>query len=299
MACLLCSVVDATSDDAWEASANEATDGWLDVAIGLDVDGQRIDLLPILCDVGQRSGVLGDLAHLGPDDIYFLSLPDTGSTVAFPAARLQAIHRNARRARRPGRLRAEGTLRLPSSRAAVAARTRYAGIPRVRVPASFHGEPSAYQHDGLDWLQFFATYGLGGILPATWARESVQTLAHLLCEKEAGRHTRPALLVVPTSIVYNWRDEAARFAPSLRLLSLHGPGRAARFDDYDLVITTYALLVHDAVLGEREWHAVILDEAQALKNPLAKAAQVAARLRAIRFNLRRSSPQRQAGSPPR
>jgi len=84
-------LVDVTSDDAWQASADETTDGWFDVAIGLDVDGHRIDLLPILRDVAQRADVFGDLAHLGPDDVYYVSLADTRTTVAFPAARLQTI----------------------------------------------------------------------------------------------------------------------------------------------------------------------------------------------------------------
>ncbi len=127
-------------------------------------------------------------------------------------------------------------------------------------------------------------YGFGGILADDMGLgKSVQTLAHLLCEKEARRLTQPALLVVPTSLVHNWRDEAARFAPSLRVLALHGPERAERFEaipHHDLVITTYALLVRDAILHERSWHAVIFDEAQAIKNPQSKAAQIAMSLHA-------------------
>ena len=113
--------------------------------------------------------------------------------------------------------------------------------------------------------------------------KSVQTLAHLLREKDAGRLTRPALLVVPTSLVYNWRDEAARFTPSLCVLSLHGSSRAQRYGEIanaDVVITTYALLVRDRVLFERTWHTAIFDEAQMLKNPLSKVAKAAREIRA-------------------
>ncbi len=206
----------------------------------------------------------------------------------------------------PDALRDDGTLRLPRTRATVlseleaAAELRwnaperlrelgerlrnFAGIARAPLPKSFRGKLRGYQRDGLDWLQFLAEYGFGGILADDMGLgKSVQTLAHLLCEQEAGRLTQPALLVVPTSLVHNWRDEAARFAPSLRVLSLHGAGRTERFGeiaDHDLVITTYALLVRDVALHDRAWHAVILDEAQAIKNPLAKAAQVAMRLSA-------------------
>ncbi|MBD5654537.1 MAG: helicase SNF2, partial [Candidatus Eremiobacteraeota bacterium] len=106
----------------------------------------------------------------------------------------------------------------------------FAGVERVQVPESFRGKLRPYQRDGLDWLQFLSSFGFGGILADDMGLgKSVQTLAHLLCEKEAGRLTQPVLLVVPTSIVYNWCDEAARFAPTLRVLSLHGPARSQRF----------------------------------------------------------------------
>ena len=112
--------------------------------------------------------------------------------------------------------------------------------------------------------------------------KTIQTLAHILTEKEAGRLTAPALVVCPTSLVANWRHEAERFAPGLRVLTLHGPDRAQRFDQIagaDLVLTTYALLTRDTeTLLPTQWHLVVLDEAQAIKNPASKAAQLSARL---------------------
>ncbi|RTR07963.1 SNF2-related protein, partial [Azospirillum griseum] len=74
--------------------------------------------------------------------------------------------------------------------------------------------------------------------------KTVQALAHLLIEKESGRMDRPCLLIAPTSVLGNWRSEAARFAPDLRTLVLHGPQRKAAHGDlagYDLVVTSYAL----------------------------------------------------------
>src|SRR5260370_7878150 len=79
--------------------------------------------------------------------------------------------------------------------------------------------------------------------------KTVQTLAHILVEKREGRLDRPCLVVCPTSVVPNWRAEAARLAPELRVLSLHGPARAQHFgelNDADLAVTTYALLLPDA-----------------------------------------------------
>ena len=297
-------VVDLSGDDAWHATIGERAGGWFDIAIGLDVGGTRLELLPLLRDFMRRPGGFDALENLGPGDYFYAAFG--ASTFAFPAERLKAILRTLIELGETDALREDGTLRLPRVRAAVlreleaasglrwdaperlrelASRLRdFAGIERAEVPSSFRGELRGYQRDGLDWLQFLATYGFGGILADDMGLgKSVQTLAHLLCEKEAGRLTQPALLVVPTSLVHNWRDEAARFAPSLRVLPLHGPARAQRFseiENHDLVITTYALLVRDGILRERSWHAVVLDEAQALKNPLAKVAQIAMGLRA-------------------
>jgi SNF2 family DNA or RNA helicase len=95
---------------------------------------------------------------------------------------------------------------------------------------------------------------------------------------------RPSLVVAPTSLMTNWRQETERFAPALRVLVLHGLERKQRFDhiaSHDLVITSYPLLPRDqAVLLEHEFHCVILDEAQFIKNPKTTFAQVAYRLKA-------------------
>ncbi len=91
------------------------------------------------------------------------------------------------------------------------------------------------------------------------------------------------MLVVPTSLVPNWLAELERFAPSLRVTTLHGPQRSRLIEQIgnsDLVITTYALLARDEIFLEREWHIAILDEAQAIKNANSKVARTARKLRA-------------------
>jgi SNF2 family DNA or RNA helicase len=114
--------------------------------------------------------------------------------------------------------------------------------------------------------------------------KTVQTLAHILAEKEAGRLARPALIVVPTTLVHNWREEARRFAPELKVLVLNGPQRKERFEQigaHELILTTYALLWRDQkVLAEHDYHLLILDEAQYVKNASTKAAQAIRGLRA-------------------
>jgi len=114
--------------------------------------------------------------------------------------------------------------------------------------------------------------------------KTLQTLAHILCEKQAGRLDKPALIVMPTSLIPNWQDEAARFTPQLRVLALHGSKRKALFEqiaEHDLILTTYALLPRDLkALNQQRYRLLILDEAQNIKNPRSKAATAAAQVQA-------------------
>ena len=91
-------------------------------------------------------------------------------------------------------------------------------------------------------------------------------------------------MILPTSLIFNWKREAERFAPALRVLSLHGKERAERFDqiaEHDIVLTTYPLLWRDEeVLAKQDYHLLILDEAQIVKNAASHAAQVVRKLRA-------------------
>jgi len=155
----------------------------------------------------------------------------------------------------------------------------FEGLTPVTPDPSLAAELRPYQRTGLAWLQFLREYGFNGILADDMGLgKTLQTLAHLVHEKAAGRLTAPALVVAPTSLMGNWRREAARFAPTLSVQVLHGPDRHVRYaqaDTTDLLLTTYPLLSRDAAqLGELEFHSVILDEAQHIKNPRAKAAQV-------------------------
>jgi superfamily II DNA or RNA helicase len=157
------------------------------------------------------------------------------------------------------------------------------GIEAVAVPEEFHAELRDYQQLGLNWLQFLRAYDFNGVLADDMGLgKTVQTLAHLLIEKQAGRLDRPALLVAPTSLMGNWQREAARFAPDLRVIVLHGSDRFRHFAQIgkaDLVLTTYALVPRDAnELLREHFHTVILDEAQMVKNPRSKSAQMVRQL---------------------
>jgi SNF2 family DNA or RNA helicase len=112
--------------------------------------------------------------------------------------------------------------------------------------------------------------------------KTLQTLAHIQVEKDAGRLTEPALIIAPVSLMGNWQREAARFCPELRSLVLHGQDRhsaAVNMTEHDLVIAPYSLLHRDRERWlQAQWHLVVLDEAQNIKNASTQAAQVVSQL---------------------
>ena len=202
----------------------------------------------------------GEVAHGGP---------------RIPAARLGELSALETAADGAG-LRLDGGRRL---RALAEALRTGTGLGDVPTPKGLEGTLRDYQHDGFAWLQTLAHHGFGGILADDMGLgKTIQALAHVLAEKEQGRLHRPALLVAPTSVVHNWVNEARRFAPDLKVLVLHGPNRSERFPeigDFDLVVTTYALLPRDRqALTQHGYHVLLCDEAQNVKNADAQAARV-------------------------
>ena len=165
-------------------------------------------------------------------------------------------------------------------------------LVEAELPESVDATLRPYQLDGYRWLSMLWQAGLGGILADDMGLgKTLQTLAAIAREKEAGRLTRPALVVAPTSVVGGWASEAARFTPGLRVVTIGRSSGAARrsladkIAGADVVITSYALLridfdSYDALA----WSALVLDEAQFVKNHQSKTYQAARRLPA-RFKL--------------
>ncbi len=148
------------------------------------------------------------------------------------------------------------------------------------LPRGFHGELRSYQKAGLDWLHFLHEYRFGGVLADDMGLgKTIQVLAFLQSLKERGEAEQPSLLVVPKSLLVNWQRETARFTPELRVLEFTGAGRKrdpSFFDQYDIVITTYGTMLRDVeFLRSYRFQYVILDESQAIKNPLAKTTRAA------------------------
>ncbi|MHB2150426.1 DEAD/DEAH box helicase [Calditrichota bacterium LG25] len=158
-------------------------------------------------------------------------------------------------------------------------------IRPVELPKNFRGELRPYQKAGLDWLVFLNEYGLGGCLADDMGLgKTIQALALLQLQKEKLKKNLVSLIVAPTSVLTNWQNEAARFTPDLKVYLHTGQERkknVRHFEQFDLIITSYALLWRDFdLLKEVSFHYIILDESQKIKNPLSVTARAAYRLRA-------------------
>jgi superfamily II DNA or RNA helicase len=171
--------------------------------------------------------------------------------------------------------------------------SRFSSVQSMNAPAGFAGELRSYQKDALGWFEFLRQFGFGGCLADDMGLgKTVQVLALLegrreLRERYRARNGRRArngkegngvqpvplaasLVVVPKSLIFNWKAEAARFAPRLRVLDHTGSARVkgwGHFEDYDLVLTTYGTLRIDATdFKDVRFDYLVLDEAQAIKN---------------------------------
>lgn len=159
-------------------------------------------------------------------------------------------------------------------------------IEQYEVPANFKGELRSYQKAGYDWMKFLDQYAFGGCLADDMGLgKTVQTLTLLQSEKEQNPGTA-SLIIMPTSLIYNWQMEALKFAPTLKILNYTGTHRvkdARQFALYDLIITSYGIARIDTeILKDYYFNYVILDESQAIKNPDSRIAEAVKKLKSRR-----------------
>ncbi len=313
----------SAADAADLAGGNDAASPWFDLSLGIAIDGQRRNILPLLPELlaqlqiathstqtaedAINSGAVSagleraslqfpPYIYLQQDDHSFLRLP-TEPLRPWLQALLDLVgERDVPTGADSLRLSRMEALRVG---AALGQSVRWQGadslhhlvqqlagrnaLPETPPPTGLNATLRPYQQQGLDWLQFLRVNGLAGVLADDMGLgKTLQTLAHVLVEKQAGRLDRPVLIVAPVSVLGNWLREAQRFTPELRALVVHGLDRhktAAELAAHDLVIAPYSLLQRDRERWMAQaWHLVVLDEAQNIKNANTQAAQVAAEL---------------------
>ena len=147
-------------------------------------------------------------------------------------------------------------------------------IKNVQVPKQLRTTLRDYQKEGLNWLNFLDEFGFGGCLADDMGLgKTVQIIAYFLSQHEKG-NTQPNLVVIPTSLLFNWQAEIDKFAPHLSCLSLYGANRDTGntdFKKYDVILTTYGTLLSDIeILRKQVFNIIVLDESQAIKNPESK-----------------------------
>ena len=292
----------------WYGGLGEDIGGWFGLELGVIVDGRNVSLIPILIALIEQNPSLLSSANIGTlsdDHVFYPQLPD-GRLLALPAARVRPILQVLIELYGTDRLH-DGKLRLPILDAArlleleeslklrwfggetvleLGRKLRdFSGIAVLEPPEGLEANMRPYQIQGVSWLQFLRQMDLGGILADDMGLgKTLQTLAHLLEEKNTGRADLPSLVIAPTSLMTNWRLETEKFTPGLKVLVLHGTERHqdfSRIPEYDLVLTTYPLVLRDLEQLERhQFHLLVLDEAQSIKNARSGAAQAVGSLKA-------------------
>lgn len=292
-------------DAAWEES--DAGNDWFEISLGFEVEGQRVNLLPILVEMLaqlESPQALRDL--LQRQAFMFVPISDS-RWVKLDARRLESIMETLVELYDAHPLNADGNLAFSRFQGAnlaallnapgmrwkgveeLQALTQklqgFSGIQPVVLPDGLNASLRPYQHEGVNWLQFLREFQFNGTLADDMGLgKTLQTLTHLLLEKQSGRMDRPSLVIAPTSLMGNWRREAARFTPDLRVQVVHGADRQRHFEsftDYDVILTTYPLMLRDEERYQnQQFHYLILDEAQAIKNAASKTTQAIYNLKA-------------------
>ncbi len=280
--------------DEWEVEAHGATIrppkmpnlrvesgmDWFEVSGEVDFDGDPIDLATVLAAVerGDRTieledgsrGLLPEAWMDTYDSLAKLAQGSSDSGLRFLPS--QALLVDALLAATPPQ--------IDTSFAELREKLQtFERIEPKKEPRGFGGELRSYQRMGLGWLSFLREFGLGGVLADDMGLgKTVQALALLRTYRTPSKSSGlPYLVVAPRSLVYNWLDEASRFTPTLKTVEYGGRDREdlkKKLEKYDIVVTTYGTLRRDiSFLATVEFDTVILDEAQAIKNPESQTAK--------------------------
>ena len=293
----------ADAESPWYARLEpdpEEREDWFGLELGVEIDGRRVDLLPALLDLLDECPDSASIEALLRVPARFRVVPvGDGRYLPVPPDRLRSLlaimtemYRGDRAELALPRARAGLVTELDAAFASTGSRLTWSGNLELYEHGRSLAEPPPpaprvatrgltvglrpYQAEGVAWLDHLRQHGAAGILADDMGLgKTLQTIALLMLEKESGRMDRPSLVVAPKSLVENWRREIQRFAPSIETVVVAGSKRAsaiARMGSADVVIISYPLLVREIErFNEQDFHYLILDEAQAIKNPRSQA----------------------------
>ncbi len=272
-----------------ESSKSEEINPWFELSFSVDIGGRTLSLLPIVSSLLQEFDSVeqlpeklnlefekGKFLHIDSKDItpilrtifelfdkkegdnliinsfdaHLLEFDESSDIVWKGAKELQALSQKLK---------------------------DFRGIELATPSPSLQAELREYQQFGLNWLNFLHQFKFGGILADDMGLgKTVQTLAFAQLLKERGALEKPTLIIMPTSLIGNWKNEIEKFTPNLRYLELYGADRSEKFkeiEQYDIILTTYQLAQRDeAKYKQQKFGYIILDEAQKIKNPKTKMA---------------------------
>ena len=272
-----------------ESSEGGDTNPWFELSFSVDIGGRTVSLLPIVASLLQEFDSVdtlpqklnleleegkflhidskeikpilrtifelfdkkeGDNLIIQPFDAHLLDFDDASDVIWKGAKELKALSQKLK---------------------------DFKGIESVTTSPNLQANLREYQQFGLNWLNFLHEFSFSGILADDMGLgKTVQTLAFLQLLKHRGELNKPSLIVMPTSLIGNWKNEITKFTPDLTFLELYGVDRAKAFKDienHDLILTTYQLAQRDEEkYKDKRFGYIILDEAQKIKNPKTKMA---------------------------
>ncbi len=293
--------------DQWYAELKSQDDkDWFDLELGVKIDGKTVNILPFLV-----KAIKSGNWQQNTDENFSLKLADgtnvsiehdsikqilstlselydekslnkqEGLTLAnSQIIRLNQLQKSLNQSNDKKEIHWQGDTWLQDKAKELAGSI---GLQLIAPPKNLKVTLRDYQITGLSWLQFLSQHTLGGILADDMGLgKTLQVLAHLLTEKNNGKLKSPSLIVVPTSLLSNWQSEIQKFTPDLSCLLLVGANRHKLYDNlnnYDIAITSYGIMSRDIeILSKADFHLLILDEAQTIKNAKTRAAQSASKI---------------------
>ena len=294
--------------DDWVAEIDESEgNDWFEMTLGFELKGQKINLLPLLVKLLAENPDTQQLHQTLKQKSHQLFQLSEQQWVQIPTQRILMIldtlielydtkplneEGNFEFSKYSGlnygdllndpKLKWKGAKQMQTLTKKIA---NFSGIRKRALPRGLKAELRDYQQVGFNWLNFLRDFQFNGVLADDMGLgKTVQTLTMLLSEKQKKRAKNPTLIIAPTSLMSNWRNEVEKFTPKLTVLTLQGAQRKEHFNkllEFDLILTTYPLIRRDkAIYENQQFHYLILDEAQAIKNVKSQTSQIIYKLKA-------------------